>query len=225
VVLSKKDVGVLVKNAREERTKNTGKKYTQQMLADDLDISRGYLGDIENGRTYPNYVLLSKIAEACGVPFNYFERESQLPDDKRSSENLIPVESFSKVPVLGVIRAGEPMYAEQNITSYVPVPNEYLNGGGEYFGLQVKGDSMNNSHIVDGCIVVVRKQEYVENDEVAVVLVDGEEATVKIFYKTDTLVTLMPNSNNPLYKPRSIDLTKIEVKILGKVVFMMKQIN
>jgi transcriptional regulator with XRE-family HTH domain len=72
MVLSKKNLGEKIKAARETKSKTINCKYTQQMLADELGISRGYIGDIENGRTYPNYVLLNKIAEACGVPFDYF---------------------------------------------------------------------------------------------------------------------------------------------------------
>lgn len=76
MVLSKKEIGVLIKRARENKSLIIGKKYTQTMLADDLEISRGYIGDIENGRIYPNYVLLHKIAERCEVPFSFFDEAS-----------------------------------------------------------------------------------------------------------------------------------------------------
>lgn len=72
MVLSKKALGEKIKEAREIKSKNIGEKYTQANLSDEIGISRSYLGDIEAGRKYPNYVLLNKIAEACGVPFDYF---------------------------------------------------------------------------------------------------------------------------------------------------------
>lgn len=76
MVLSKKEMGQLIKKARGHKSEIIGIKYTQSMLADDLDISRGYIGDIENGRIYPNYVLLNKIAEKCEVPFSFFGEDN-----------------------------------------------------------------------------------------------------------------------------------------------------
>lgn len=72
MVLSKKEIGNLIKKARQNKSKIIGKRYTQNMLATDLEISRGYIGDIESGRIYPNYVLLNKIAQMCEVPFSFF---------------------------------------------------------------------------------------------------------------------------------------------------------
>jgi SOS regulatory protein LexA len=122
-----------------------------------------------------------------------------------------------EIPVLGVIRAGEPIRAEQNIIGYEYLPED-MTVGGEYFGLKVVGDSMNNSRIYNGDVVIVREQPEVNNGETAVVLVNGEDATIKKFYKTDTTVTLLPNSSNAEHQPRIIDITKTEVRVLGKVV-------
>lgn len=73
MVYTKKQLGTLITKARKIKASKIGKKYTQEMLANDLGLSRGYIGDIENGRTYPNYVLLNKIAEACDVPLGFFD--------------------------------------------------------------------------------------------------------------------------------------------------------
>jgi transcriptional regulator with XRE-family HTH domain len=73
MVYTKKQLGDLITKARKIRATKTGKKYTQDMLAKDIGFSRGYIGDIESGRTYPNYVLLNKIAEACDVPLSFFD--------------------------------------------------------------------------------------------------------------------------------------------------------
>ena len=72
MILSKKEMGLLIKKAREKKSQKLRKKYTQTMLAKDLELSRGYIGDIENGRIYPNYILLNRIAEKCEVPFGFF---------------------------------------------------------------------------------------------------------------------------------------------------------
>ncbi len=99
MVLSKKDVGEKIKEARVIKSKSSGGKYTQRDLANALGISQGYLGDIENGRTYPNYVLLNKIAEACGVPFSFFSDRSNfgLVIKQMREEKGVSQEDFAKI--------------------------------------------------------------------------------------------------------------------------------
>lgn len=121
------------------------------------------------------------------------------------------------MPILGVVRAGDPLYAEQNLLGYSSI-DASLVPSGECFYLKVKGDSMNLSNIVDGQLVMIRRQEQVENGEIALVLVDGEDATIKKFYRTDTVVILMPHSSNPDHQPRVINLRQDTVKVIGKVV-------
>lgn len=72
MMLSKIEIGRLVREARIKKELKVGKKFTQQMLADTVHKSRSYIGDIESGRIYPNYVLLSKIAEACMIKLSFF---------------------------------------------------------------------------------------------------------------------------------------------------------
>jgi repressor LexA len=216
-------LGLRIKLAREYKSKKTGKDYTQEELATDIGKVRNYISNLEQGINYPNAAILLEIAKACEVPFDFFQN-GEVHEQCVDPSKLNKIEDFTLVTILGVIRAGEPMYAEQNIVAQMPIPDNQLNHGAEYFGLLVKGDSMNNSTITDGSYVIVRRQEEVENGEVAVVLVNGEDATVKIFYKTDTAVTLIPNSNNPEHKPRMIDLTKTEAKVLGKVIMTIKKL-
>ena len=130
---------------------------------------------------------------------------------------MIPLSLNEKIPIFGVIRAGETILAEQNIIGFAELPSEFINKE-EYFGLRVIGNSMNLSRIFEGDIVIVRKQNYVENGEVAIVLINGEDAAVKKFYQTDTFVTLNPNSSDPVHVPKTYDLRKVPIAILGKVV-------
>lgn len=81
MVLSKKELGSLVKKARRLKSESTHKLYTQKMLAVDINKSQSYIGDIESGRTYPSFVLLNQIAEACNVPISFFHDSSQLDND------------------------------------------------------------------------------------------------------------------------------------------------
>lgn len=89
MVLSKKEIGLLIKKARNHKSEIVGKKYTQSILAEDLELSRGYIGDIENGRIYPNYVLLNKIAEKCEVDLSFFYDENKDNTNKTYEEGFI----------------------------------------------------------------------------------------------------------------------------------------
>lgn len=122
-----------------------------------------------------------------------------------------------KIPVLGYVRAGIPMDAIEEILDYEEIPQEMARQG-EYFALSIKGDSM-EPRIVEGDVVIVRKQETVDNGELAVVLVNGNDATVKRFYKADNGITLV--STNPKYEPFFFtpeQVNEMPVTVIGKVV-------
>lgn len=71
-LISKKELGIKIKEARKLKTEKTNEKYNGENLAEDVGISRSYLGDFESGRKYPSYDLLTKIAQACDVPIEFF---------------------------------------------------------------------------------------------------------------------------------------------------------
>ncbi|SCY93328.1 transcriptional repressor LexA [Alkaliphilus peptidifermentans] len=118
-----------------------------------------------------------------------------------------------KVPVLGRIPAGNPIDAEENIIDYVEIPESEISNG-SYFYLQVTGDSMIGSGIMDGYRVLVKKQPDVENGEIAVIRVNSTEATLKRVKKIDGQVILYPD--NPKYDP--IFINNSDAEIIGKVV-------
>jgi len=129
--------------------------------------------------------------------------------------NAVPYAPATRIPILGRIAAGYPLYAEEHIEgyTYIDTPED-----GEYFGLVVSGDSMDAARIQDGDLLIVRRQSCVDNGDIAVVLVNGCDATVKRFYKHDNMVTLVPQSSNPRHVPQMYDLDKTELQIQGKVV-------
>ena len=129
--------------------------------------------------------------------------------------DAIPYTPATRIPILGRIAAGYPLYAEEHIEgyTYIDTPED-----GEYFGLVVSGDSMDAARIQDGDLLIVRRQSCVDNGDIAVVLVNGCDATVKRFYKHDNMVTLVPQSSNPRHVPQMYDLDKTELQIQGKVV-------
>lgn len=128
--------------------------------------------------------------------------------------DLVDYQPNKQIPVLGRISAGLPLYAEEHIEGYILEDV----GEGEYFALRVKGDSMNAAHIFEGSLLIIRKQDYVENGEIAVVMIDDEDATVKRFYRKENMVTLMPQSTNPKHMPQIYDTSQTCVRIIGKVI-------
>lgn len=180
------------------------KEMTQQQLADALKISRSTIGMYEKGNREPDFETLELIADFFNV------------DMGRLIGNLTPKKG-NWIPVLGSVRAGLPMEAVENILDYEEIGEEMARQG-DFFALQIKGDSM-EPRIKEGDVVIVRKQPDVENGEIAIVLVNGDEATIKKVQKFAGGINLVPS--NPAYDVKTFDNHKIEslpVKIIGKVV-------
>lgn len=152
------NLGANIKRLRKSRG------LTQQKLSADANISRSYLGDVENGRYNPSIETLKDIAKALNVELN------DLLGDGAIKKGF-------KIPVLGRIAAGIPIEAVTDIIDYEEIP-EKMAKCGEYFALQVKGDSM-EPKFTEGDIVIVKKQENIESGEIAIVLINGQDATVK----------------------------------------------
>ena len=184
---------------------------TQTELGEKLGVKTNAVSKWECGRVED--IPTSKI-KAMATLFEV--APSYLIDDQLPA-GATPVElpSLHRVPILGRIAAGLPLYAEQNIEGYTLTD---LNGGAEYFALRVTGDSMNAMRIQEGDLLMIRRQDTVENGEVAVVMVGESDATVKRFYATNNTVTLMPQSTNPKHQPQIYDPKKTTIQVLGKVV-------
>jgi repressor LexA len=131
-------------------------------------------------------------------------------------QNIIKLPS-NKIPILGSVAAGVPIECIQDIKGYVEIP-DWLLKRGSYFALKVKGRSM-EPEIMNGDIVIIRQQQTVENDEIGVVVVDGEEATVKQVKRSDNGIMLVPFNRD--YEPKFYTAEQVEsrpVSIIGKVV-------
>jgi repressor LexA len=135
----------------------------------------------------PKHIAIDKMAERFNINPVWLMGANV---DKYLEINMIQ----KKIPVVGTIAAGQPLYAEENIVGYECVQKDQDID----FCLIVKGDSMINAGIHDGDIVFIRKQSDVENGEIAAVIIDGQEATLKRVYKTGDAVIL--RSENPKYE-------------------------
>ncbi|MEY8352636.1 transcriptional repressor LexA [Lachnospiraceae bacterium 54-53] len=124
------------------------------------------------------------------------------------------IEQVIKVPLLGTVAAGQPLYAEQNIESYYPIPASVLNNK-ETFMLNVHGDSMINANILNGDKIIVNVESTAENGDIVVALIE-DSATVKRFYKEGWYYRLQPE--NDTMEPIIVE----QVRILGKVIGVMR---
>ncbi len=128
--------------------------------------------------------------------------------------------NVKKIPILGTIAAGAPILAEEYIEGYEYGPTD----ANVDFCLRVKGDSMINARIFDGDIVYIRKQPDVKNGEIAAVIIDREEATLKRVYKIGGNVIL--RAENPKYKDLVFSKKDAkEIKIIGKAVFFKSEVR
>lgn len=196
------------------RTENN---LTQSEFAKIAGATDKAVSSWEKGTRSPKLQYTKPICEHFGIDLNAFIDESNDVYKPGLPSNATPLDlpSMHRIPILGRIAAGLPLYADQHIEGYTMTD---LNGGAEYFALRVSGDSMNAARIEDGDVIIVRRQDEVENGELAVVMVGDDDATVKRFYSTGSTVTLMPQSTNPSHQPQIYDLKKTKVRVLGKVI-------
>ena len=130
--------------------------------------------------------------------------------------------SIRMVPLVGKVRAGAPLLAEEHIEGTIAV-DRFLARWDNLFFLRVVGESMIGAHIADGDLALVKPQPTVHNGEIAVVLIQ-DEATIKRFYKKDESLRLEPA--NPSMQPLIINRSGgQEVKIIGKVIAILRDLD
>lgn len=166
----------------------------------------------------PSPQTIKKISDAAHNEITYdqlMRAAGYMAEDLKVAENQTnySAANFKILPVLGIIRAGDPLFAEENIIGYESANADDLKGV-EHFYLRVTGDSMIGSRIQEGDLVLVRKQDDVDSGQIAVVMIDSNEATIKKVYKQDGQLLLQ--ADNPKYAP--IVVKGEDVRIIGIVV-------
>ena len=156
----------------------------------------------------PDVSKLQQIAAAFSVSI-----AELLEDTPHTNEGI-------KIPVLGRVQAGISVSAAEDVLYYESIPAD-MTARGECFGMLVRGDSM-SPDLKDGDVVIVRCQENVKNGEIAVVTVNGGNATVKKVYKSAQGITLVPI--NPAYDIKAYSNAD-PVEIRGKVVELRRKIR
>ena len=178
---------------------------TQSNLVEDLHLTASTVSDWANGKKYPRVDKMQMLAD-------YFKiLKSDLTEPpKRKKKKFV-------VPVLGKVIAGYPMEAFENIIDYEEI-SEDMARTGEFFALQVKGDSM-LPRFAEGDIVIVKKQEDIDNGDIAIMMVNGNEATIKKIQKHEWGINLIPlNSAYETMSYSNKDVMELPVRCLGKVV-------
>lgn len=191
------------------------KKINQRELANFLKVAPSTISMYESGQREPNFEVLESLADFFNVDLNYLLGKSDkttklMLEDSQSSQGL-------QIPVLGTVAAGIPISAVEDILDYEEVPQSWESQG-EFFGLRIKGDSM-EPRMESGDVVIVRQQSDANSGDTVIVLVNGDDATCKRLQKTDNGIMLV--STNPKYPPMFYSTEDIQTKpvvILGKVV-------
>ena len=182
--------------------------YSQKDLASQLFVTQQAVGKWERGEATPNPETVLKIAKILGITTDQLLGDTATPASTGGTW----------VPVLGDVAAGIPIEAVENIVDYEEIDSSMASTG-EFFGLRIKGSSM-EPRIRDGEVVIVRRQEDAETSDTAVILVNGDSATVKRIKKDpDGSLWLLPN--NPAYDPQHYspaEIATLPVRIIGKVV-------
>lgn len=198
-----------------ERLKESRKRagITQEALAKKIGVERSSVGKYESTGTIPSPDVLAKISQVLGVSTDYLLTGKNAKSDSSYVRNVFPLKT-KKVPLLGDIACGEPIFANEEYGSFISTTDDL----DVDFCLRAVGDSMIGARIYDGDIVFVRKQCTVDNGEIAAVLIDDEATLKRVYYYPDKN-KLVLSPENPKYEPFVyIGEELSEVRILGKAV-------
>ena len=200
--------GQIIRMLRKER------RISQLQLATSLSIGKSTVAMYEADERMPKKEILEQIADYFNVDMDFLygrthvrNRMNELPEG-----NGLFVPSMKRVPMLGSVACGEPIYADEQYGEYYSVDSSIHAD----FCLKAQGDSMINARIDDGDVVFIHQQPDVENGQIAAVLID-DEATLKYFYRYGDMVVLRPA--NPAYKEMTYTKDELNsIRVLGRAV-------
>lgn len=187
---------------------------TQEELAKKINTSRSNIANYENDKNMPSIDILEKLSEIfnCSIDYLLGKSDARMPDLK---------DKLFLIPIVGKVAAGQPILANENIEGYLPIdPLMYnLTSPNGFFFLKIQGESMNKL-IKNGSYALIKKQDYAENGDVIVAIVNGDnEATIKRYKQlNEQFIMLEPVSEDSSFQPITIDLKNTKFSIIGKVV-------
>lgn len=192
------------------------KNGAQRKFTNDLGFCPSTVGDWKSGKSRSYTKHLPKIAAYFGVSVDSLLSPGAVP------ANVYPADKRHKVPILGIIRAGLPVTAEEYREGY-----DYADVSDPecYFYLRVTGDSMIGAGITDGSLVLIRRQDFAEDGQIVACIVEGDSATLKRYRVQNDTILLLPE--NPSYKPVILsekDFETGEAAILGIAIEVKKKL-
>lgn len=197
------------------------KKITQEELSKIIGVERSSIGKYESSGVIPSVDVLNKIADYFNVSVDYLLGRSNAPAnpiDPFSFSNIQPVKKH-RIPLLGEIACGEPIFADEDFEGFIESDIE------ADFALRCNGDSMTGARIMDGDIVLIKKQDMVENGQIAAVIIENE-ATLKrvMYFKGKNTLILKPE--NPRYEDLIYTNDELnQIRILGKAVAFYSRVR
>lgn len=193
------------------------KNVTQKQIANYCNKSEVAVSYWENGSREPSAVDLGKLSSFFNIPVD----DLLLKDLRFDNAEIVDAIFSGKVPVLGTIKAGIPIEAQQDIVGYVDIPKEWTKGGKKYFALKISGDSMSPKYLENDIVIFEQTQDIEKvNKKDCAVLINGNDATFKNITISDDGITLVPlNINNSDgFLPRFYDkeqIVKLPIIVLG----------
>lgn len=206
-----KYIGNKIRNLREQRS------LTQEEIAEYLNTTPQTISRYEIGDRKTNQDILFKLAEYFKVSINDF-----FPPLSFDNASIIDISSDTiQIPVLGSIKAGTPIEAQEDILEYVDIPKDWTKGGKQFYGLKISGDSMYPKYHENDIVIFEHIEDFISAQKKdCAVMVNGFDATFKNVTITENGITLVPlninNSDN--YQPTFYDkeqINSLPVKIVG----------
>lgn len=193
------------------------KNLTQIEFANILNVDQSTISKWEQDKSVPDIQMLSTLADFFNVSTDYLlGKTTYKPEPKPKGK---------KIPVLGVIPAGIPIEAIEDILDYEEITEDMAKRG-EYFALKVQGDSMLPT-IKNGDIVIVRQQDDAESGKICVVMINGYDATLKEIKKDPNGIWILPHNPTSDFKPTFFtnkEIIETPVKIIGVAVEIRRSI-
>ncbi len=216
-------------------TKNGAASFVSSTLApvqrQTLEFLRNFIAENGFGPTLKDIAAHIGVKSLSTAHF-HLERLVDKGFIERGEEGMIELIDISTpelgptaVPLVGVIAAGVPIEAIED-SSTIEIPPSMIGGSGEVFCLEVSGDSMIEEHICDGDIVVIKKQDYADNGQIVVAILDDGSATLKTYKRLKNgKIMLIPA--NPTMKPITLSgrTTDDGVEVRGKLIGVIRQLH
>ena len=198
-------------------------------LANQLRVSEGTISNYRKGRCKPRQTRLGEMANILNVSVSWLlgadvpmepAKQNTTLIDLDKFDNIFPVEKH-KIPLLGEIACGQPIFADEDRESYIEIGTDIQAD----FCLKAHGDSMINARILDGDIVFIRKQEMVENGEIAAVIIDDEATLKRVSYNKEKQILVLKAENTAfddmIYTGEELN----NIHILGKAIAFQSDVK